>query len=135
MIGYKRGVSYRVMIESHVMPEAPKTVYGDILEQLKNHSRGPFQALLARIMDCAPSDDALRALAERSPDRWGQLVSLMSKPSGYTDKLEIEGSISHKINEMSDAQLEAEIQRSQLHQQTSGRESERNPSTTRLLGS
>lgn len=116
----------------------PQTSYDEILEQLQNKSRRPFEALLARILACAPSDEALRALAERSPDRWGQLTSVVSKPAGYNDKLEIEGSVVHKISDMSDLQLQEEIAKSQLHMQTSEpeyRTSEQISHETRLLGS
>ena len=91
------------------MAEAPQLGHTEIHEQLENLSRRPFRALLARILACAPSDEAIQALAERSPDRWGQFLSLASKPAGYNDKLEVEGSIALKINDLSDAELLAQI--------------------------
>lgn len=80
-----------------------------VREALEQRSRGPFREMLARILECAPSPEAIRALAERHPDRWGQLSAMFTRAAGYTDKLEIEGSISLQINEMSDSELECRL--------------------------
>jgi hypothetical protein len=63
------------------------------------------------VIESAPSPEAISSLAERQPDRWGQLLALVGRLAGYTEKLEAEVSISTKINEMSDAELLAEASR------------------------
>ena len=91
------------------MSAAPQFDPIRVREALKERSRGPFREMLARILECAPSPEAIKALAERHPDRWGQLSAMFTRSAGYTDKLELEGSISLQINEMSDSELERRL--------------------------
>jgi hypothetical protein len=64
---------------------------------------------LTQILNCGPTDEAIVNLAERNPDRWGQLLAIVARLGGYTEKLEVEASVSVSINAMSDAELTAEI--------------------------
>lgn len=77
-----------------------------ILAQFQMKSREPFQELLATILQCKPSVEALKAHAEKSPDRWSQTLSIVAKLAGYNDKLEIEGSLVARAVSMSDAELD-----------------------------
>lgn len=65
--------------------------------------------MLARLLDNAPSDEAIAGQAERNPDRWAQTVALIARLGGFNEKLEVEGSITHKINDLSDAELQSRI--------------------------
>ena len=49
-------------------------------------------------------------LAERNPDRWGQLLAIVARLAGYSDKLEVEATIQARISTMSDAELTAQIE-------------------------
>ncbi len=64
--------------------------------------------MLKRLLEAEPSVEAVKAYAERSPDRWGQLVAIMGRLAGYSDKLGIDHT--HSVNavaiaEMSDMEL------------------------------
>ncbi len=89
---------------------APRIPADTIAQSIANLSRSPFRDKVAQILACGPSDGAIVALAEKNPDRWGQLLAMLARLGGYTDKLEVEGSITHRIDGLSDAQLEAEIE-------------------------
>ena len=60
----------------------------DVARALSERSREPFIEELKRVLEAAPSDQALRKFAARHPDRWSQIVSTMARLSGYTDKTE-----------------------------------------------
>lgn len=77
----------------------------DIKMQVMAMSRGPFQQVLIDIMGCQPTIESIKAFADKSPDRWGQLVAIMAKLAGFNDKIEITGNIALEVAGMSDAQL------------------------------
>ncbi len=56
--------------------------------QLSAYNREPFRKELARFLCFSPSDEAIQAHANKSPDRWSQAVTILSKLSGITDKVE-----------------------------------------------
>lgn len=81
-------------------------------EQFEQLSRSPFKDELARIMLFAPKNSALMRFANKNPDRWGQLVAMFSRMSGYTEKLvETRSTILMAIHEMSDAEIARELNR------------------------
>ena len=84
---------------------SPRYTSSEIREHLDNLSRGPFREVMARFLDCAPSDSAIAEQAEKHPDRWAQSAAIIARLSGYTEKLEVEGSIVHKISDLSDSAL------------------------------
>ena len=57
-------------------------------EQLSGFSREPFRKELSRFLCFSPSDEAVQAHANKSPDRWSQAVTILAKLSGITDKVE-----------------------------------------------
>ena len=73
-------------------------------------SRTPFRDLLKRLLEAEPSVEAVQAYAERHPDRWGQLVTMIGKLAGYHERLEVESSHSVALRQMSDSQLMARLQ-------------------------
>ena len=64
----------------------PDEMLQRIQTQLADLSREPFENELARFLRFAPSDEALQAHANKSPDRWCQAVTMLGKLSGVTDK-------------------------------------------------
>ena len=103
------------------MPECPQYSASEIENELENLSRRPFRRFLARLLANAPTDQAIADQAEKHPDRWGQTSAMFARMSGYTDKLEVEGSLNLKIQGLSDSELEAELTkvRDQLETQSS----------------
>ena len=55
-------------------------------------SREPFRDLLKRLLEAEPSVEAVREYAERHPDRWGQLVTMIGKLAGYNERLQVDTS-------------------------------------------
>ncbi len=88
---------------------APRIDPAVIAQQLANRSRKPFLDKVQQILECGPTDGAIVNLAERNPDRWGQLLAMLARLGGYTEKLEVEASIAMSIHDMSDAELEAQM--------------------------
>ncbi len=80
---------------------------------LENMSRLPFRRELAVLLENPTDPEALKAWANKSPDRRGQLLAILGRLSGYTEKLELDSdvSITARIQEMSMSQLMAEIAR------------------------
>ncbi len=73
-------------------------------------SREPFRDLLARLLEAEPSVEAVQAYAERHPDRWGQLVTMIAKLSGFNERLEVETSHSVALAQLSDSELMVRLQ-------------------------
>jgi hypothetical protein len=61
----------------------------EILAQLQMASRSPFQEELAKVLACAPDEEAIRAWSRRNVDRWSQAVQILAKASGVADRLEV----------------------------------------------
>lgn len=92
------------------MPIAPQLDPAIVAEQVNVLSRAPFRAVLARLLANSPSDGAIAAQAEAHPDRWGQTVALIARLGGFNDKLEVEGTLTHRVESLSDAELHAAIE-------------------------
>ncbi len=59
-----------------------------VQEQLSGFSREPFRKELSRFLCFSPSDEAVQARANKSPDRWSQAVAILGRLSGITDKVD-----------------------------------------------
>ena len=70
----------------------------------------PFRDLLKRLLEAEPSVEAVQAYAERHPDRWGQLVTMIGKLAGYHERLEVESSHSVALRQLSDSELMGRLQ-------------------------
>ena len=81
----------------------------EVHEKVAQLSRSPFREQAARILACAPTNEAIVNLAERNPDRWGQLLAIVARLAGYTDKLEVEATVHAKVSAMSDSELQAAL--------------------------
>lgn len=91
------------------MPEAPQLDPETVRAQLDCLSRQPFRDLLARFLLAAPSAGAIVEQAEKHPDRWAQSTAIVGRLAGFTEKLEVEGTLTHKIQDLSDVQLQARL--------------------------
>ncbi len=94
-------------------------------QHIANLSRSPFRDLVARLLACQPTDDALVHHAEKNPDRWAQTLAIAARLAGFTDKLEVEGSLVHRVEALSDSQLDQrlrvlEAEAHQVDMQSSG---------------
>jgi len=88
------------------MSYRPRLDPNEVKAHLNGHKRQPFLDLLGLVMDTHPSPEALKAIAEKNPDRWAQMLAIIARLGGYNEKLEVEGSIITKAAHMSDAELE-----------------------------
>lgn len=77
------------------------------MRELASFSRVPFRKLLGELIGAAPTAEAIRAFAEKYPDRWAQAVSIFAGLAGFE-----KGLVSlnvYNVGAMSDVQLLAEI--------------------------
>ena len=82
----------------------------DTLAEIAALSRAPFRRILSRYVQAAPALEALAAQAEKFPDRWAQGLAISGRLAGYSEKLEIEGSVDvHHLHHLSDLELELHI--------------------------
>ena len=78
----------------------------DIRDQLRSYDRTPFLDVLADWLMCAPSVDAIVALAEKSPDKYIVAVSSLSKVAGFSERRELSVDMHVTLKKLSDSQLE-----------------------------
>lgn len=85
-----------------------------IEQQILNLHRTPFRQELARILKCSPDEEALKAFAVKSPDRFYQAVAILGKLAGFSDpkNITVENNFFLQIQQLSDAQLQVELQKS-----------------------
>lgn len=89
--------------------KGPALDQAEVRKHLQQQNRQPFRDLLALVLDCHPSSTAMKGIAEKNPDRWAQMLAIVARLGGYNDKLEVEGSITTRASQLSDAELEALI--------------------------
>ena len=90
------------------IPQGFTPVHSDVKEirkHLDRLTRSPFREELAKVLGHAPTADAIENYANKYPDRWGQLVAILSRLSGYTPELKVEGTIHHRVEALSDYQI------------------------------
>jgi hypothetical protein len=78
--------------------------------ELDTLSRDPFRDVLGEILSNRPSPEALQNLAQRNPDRWGQLLAIVGRLSGFTEKLEVQANVTTSVNDMSDSELQLRLE-------------------------
>lgn len=77
------------------------------MKELAVHSRVPFRKILAQLIGCAPTAEAILVFAEKHPDRWAQAVAIFGGLAGFE-----KGLVSlnfYDVGSMSDVALLAEI--------------------------
>jgi hypothetical protein len=74
-------------------------------------------------MQAEPSVEDMKAFAVKHPDRWAQVVAIMARAGGYTEKIVTETNFFIQISQMSDAEVLIERERiqAQLKALESGR--------------
>lgn len=77
----------------------------EIAAQFAQMRREPFKHLLAEVLENAPTPEAIRALAKRDPSRYGQLLAIVARLAGYTDRLQVDANVTTHIKDLSDAEL------------------------------
>jgi hypothetical protein len=98
-------------VPGRITPDPVREAHAaETLAEIAALSRAPFRRILQLYAGAAPSPEALAAQAEKFPDRWAQGLAIAGRLAGYTEKLEIEGSVDvHHLHRLSDMELEAEI--------------------------
>lgn len=90
--------------------QKPLWTANQIREKLRRWDRSPFMDLLGAWLECTPTPEALTAFADRFPDRYASSLLSISKIAGFAERKEvtadISGTVLHKIEDMSDSQLE-----------------------------
>ncbi len=92
--------------------EYKKSIKG-LTAEIQELSKAPFRQILAEMLGCKPDLKSLQDFANRMPDRWAQSVAIMAKNAGYESKQTIEHNFSIVIGQMSDAQLFAELRKTE----------------------
>jgi hypothetical protein len=90
----------------------------DLGAEIQELSRAPFRQILAEMLGGKPDLESLQDFANRQPDRWAQSVAIMAKNAGYEQKQTVEHNHSILIAQMSDAQLFAELRKSEQELET-----------------
>ncbi len=80
----------------------------ELRTRLRNYDRSPFIELLAGWLECIPSQEAVRAFARRSPDKYAASLVQIAQLAGYTAKTEstMNVNIAVAIGQLSDSQIE-----------------------------
>ena len=78
-----------------------------IESDIQNYSRAPFRAELARILGCQPDEQSVQTFAKKHVDRFYQSVAILGRLAGFSDKIEVDGNLSMKVSQWSDAQIMA----------------------------
>lgn len=90
--------------------QKPLWTADQIRDKLRRWDRSPFMDLLGAWIECAPTPEALTAFSDRFPDRYATSLLALSKIAGFAERKEltadISGNIVHRIEDMSDSQLE-----------------------------
>ena len=93
----------------HVVP-----IRGDhVAAALEARSREPFVDVLAQFMTAVPDPEAIKAFAEKHPDRWAQAAAAFGRLAGYHQKLEVDTSLGKAVSQMSDMELMERFQEAQ----------------------
>lgn len=76
-----------------------------ISSKIAEYNRQPFQEALADLLVGKPSPRAITQMSEKAPQLWAQSVVMLSKLAGYTEPKEIHVNITHRMEQMPEAQL------------------------------
>ncbi len=87
----------------------PQHSLEELHAHFKNLSRAPFVEILADLIKCAPTKEAVHAFAQEHPDKWVNTVRTMARLSGYHDQLEITENVNIMIQSMGDTELESTL--------------------------
>ena len=89
---------------------------------LHARSREPFTDILACIIAAEPDLEAIKAFANRYPNKWAQAVQIFAHLAGYHDKLQVNSDITLGVLQMSDAELMVRLAEAQARLEDLGGE-------------
>lgn len=69
--------------------------------------------VLAEFLASSPSPEAIKAFADRHPDKWAGAMASVARIAGYTEKTEINQSLHITVGKMSDSQVEDRLRQLQ----------------------
>jgi hypothetical protein len=87
----------------------PGTLAVRIRAEMEARYRDHFCNLLAKYLVAAPSVEAIRAFAQKHPDRWVHGLAMLARLAGYSDRLEIQTGLVPDLSHLSDAELELRV--------------------------
>ena len=87
------------------MADDKKVDIEKIEADIQNYSRAPFRTELARILGCQPDEASVQTFAKKHVDRFYQSIAILGRLAGFSDKIEVDGNLSLKLNQLSDSQL------------------------------
>jgi len=99
-----RGSSQEIKSKKKIL-KVKSPLGSSVSKEIQELNRSPFRVELARLLDCAPTDEALRTFATKSPDRWAQAIAILSRLSGFSEKHITEHNVNVVIATLSDAEL------------------------------
>jgi hypothetical protein len=75
-----------------------------IEQAICEYSRAPFRTELARLLGCLPDEESIRKFGKKHVDRLYQSVAIVGRLAGFSEKVQVDGSLSFNINQTSDAE-------------------------------
>jgi len=96
----------------------------EVLKYIKQLNVEPLYPLVARLLSCSPTADAIQVHANKYPDRYWQAVTMAMRLVGYhKDAPAVQNNMFVVIQGMSDSELrqlnqKLELERKQLMEQT-----------------
>lgn len=83
----------------------------EIIDQLEVLSAEPFVQILADFVEARPSVEAIKAFAEKSPDRWSQGLTISGRLAGYKSDAQITvNNLLVNLSSMSDAEVQLALE-------------------------
>lgn len=80
-------------------------------KELVRFDRGSFRKELARLLNIRPTTEALKAFANKHPDKWAQTVTMLANLSGFHQGVNVFVSGGVDPSQMTDVALIAEVRR------------------------
>lgn len=75
--------------------------------EINRMMRSPFRRILADYLGFAPTPDALKRFADKSPDRWMQGLTIIAGLAGYQKEVHVSADLNVNVHSMSDADIRA----------------------------
>ena len=86
----------------------------DMLQAIELGKRDHFRELLAKVLDCQPSQEAIKKAANKNPVAFFNSLKTVSELAGYqTGSTEVHNNVLVNISGMSDSALMAELEKLQ----------------------
>lgn len=78
-----------------------------LLKRIETQAVSPFQEELSKALSAGPTEASIKKFANKHPDKWAQMLIMLGKMSGYSEKSEhtVNNNIFVKIANCSDAEL------------------------------